>query len=48
MDNIWKAAFADQKRDAQIVSMRDSLCVFTLRESEKLRVKLNKVENTEG
>ncbi len=30
MDNIWKAAFADYKRDAQIVSMRDSLCVFTM------------------
>lgn len=30
MDNIWKAAFADQKRDAQIVSMRDSLCVFVV------------------
>ena len=30
MDNIWKAAFADQKRDAQIVSMRDSLCVFVM------------------
>lgn len=30
MDIIWKAAFADQKRDAQIVSMRDSLCVFAM------------------
>ena len=30
MDNIWKAAFADQKRDAQIVQMRDNLCVFVM------------------
>lgn len=26
MDNIWKAAFADQKRDAQIVF--ETVCAF--------------------